>query len=67
MSNLHVNFLSTAEVSQILKIKGNTIRRAYCLSGHYMNVKPRKLPNGRLLWPKTELLEAAGLHELDVN
>lgn len=65
MSNLHVNFLSTAEVGQLLKIKGNTIRRAYCLTGHYMTVRPRKLPNGRLLWPKDQLLEAAGLHDLE--
>jgi hypothetical protein len=63
MSVLKTNFLSTAEVGQIFKVKGSTIRRAHCVNGHYMHVKPRKLPNGRLLWPKAELLEAAGLGE----
>jgi hypothetical protein len=35
---------------------GNLVKRDSVLSrlsrfGHYFGVKPRKLPNGRLLWP----------------
>lgn len=40
---------SLAEAAEILGIKPATIRRAYCVDGHYMGVVPEKLPNGRLL------------------
>jgi len=42
--------LDTLEAAERLRIKPQTIRRALCLSGHYLGLKPTKLPNGRLLW-----------------
>lgn len=48
------NYLSTEELCQKLKVKPGTARRALCANGHYMGIKPIKLPNGRLLWPDVE-------------
>ena len=46
------HFQSTSECAQILRVKPETIRRGYCVAGHYLKVVPVKLPNGRLLWPE---------------
>lgn len=42
--------------------KPQTVRKNYCLSGHYLGVRPVKLPNGKLLWPARpiELLITGG-------
>lgn len=42
--------LDTLEAAERLRIKPQTMRRALCLNGHVMGLKPTKLPNGRLLW-----------------
>ncbi len=42
--------LDTLEAAERLRVKPQTIRRALCLSGHYLGLTPTKLPNGRLLW-----------------
>jgi hypothetical protein len=26
-----------------------------CVNGHYLDIVPKKLPNGRLLWPEAEV------------
>lgn len=41
----------TKELAALLKVEPNTIRRGYCVNGHYFSLKPIKLPNRRLLWP----------------
>ena len=43
--------LDTEQLAQLLHIKAGTIRRGLCVNGHYMNIRPVKLPNGRLIWP----------------
>ncbi|WP_235943174.1 hypothetical protein [Zoogloea dura] len=48
--------LGTAELAELLRSKGlnikpASIRRAHCVKGEYLGLTPRKLPNGRLLWP----------------
>ena len=35
--------------------KPQTLRAAYCKNGHWCNVVPVKLPNGRLLWPSDSI------------
>ena len=50
------DFLSTIEVAQILQVKPNTLRHALCEKGHYCGMKPIKLPNRKLLWRKSDLL-----------
>lgn len=48
--------LGTAEFAELLKRAGlsvqpPSIRRAHCIKGSYLGIKPNKLPNGRLTWP----------------
>jgi hypothetical protein len=46
--------ISTKEFASLFRVDSQTIRRGYCVNGHYMGLKPVKLPNGRLLWPENE-------------
>jgi len=41
---------STEVLAEHLKIKPQTIRAALCRDGHYLGLRPIKLPNRRLLW-----------------
>lgn len=48
--------LGTSELAALLKSRGlsvkpASIRRAHCVKGEYLGIIPRKLPNGRLIWP----------------
>lgn len=48
--------LGTADMAALLRSKGlnikpSSIRRAHCVKGEYLGITPRKLPNGRLIWP----------------
>lgn len=43
--------LSTAQLAALFHVKPETVRRAYCVQGEYLTLRPQKLPNGRLLWP----------------
>ncbi len=42
---------STNEFADRLRIKPATIRRNFCVKGHYLGLRPVKLPNHRLVWP----------------
>jgi len=42
---------STKEFAERLRVDANTIRRGLCVRGHYLGLRPVKLPNGRLVWP----------------
>jgi len=48
--------LNSREFAELVRVEAQTIRRSYCVNGHYLGLKPFKLPNGRLLWPKVEAL-----------
>lgn len=52
-------FRTTSEFAEPFGVKGASVRRAYCVNGHYMGVRPIKLPNGRLLWPAVDPEEIA--------
>ncbi|MDT8380535.1 MAG: hypothetical protein RQ739_16765, partial [Desulfotignum sp.] len=39
---------------ELFHVEPATTRRGLCVNGHYMGIKPLKLPNGRLLWPENE-------------
>ncbi|WP_199671302.1 hypothetical protein [Salinisphaera sp. Q1T1-3] len=43
--------LSTEALSRATGLKPESIRVRLCRTGSYYGIKPRKLPNGRLLWP----------------
>lgn len=49
------NFLTTNQIASRLGVQGATMRRGLCVNGHYMGLKPVKLPNNRLLWPEAGL------------
>jgi hypothetical protein len=51
---------NTKEYAATVRVDPQTIRRSFCVNGHYLDVKPYKLPNGRLLWPKSEVLRVVG-------
>lgn len=48
------DYLRTEELANLLCRASQTIRKAYCLSGHYLSIRPVKLGN-RLLWPIKEV------------
>ncbi|MDX9717640.1 MAG: DNA-binding protein [Thauera sp.] len=43
--------ISTEELAGLLRLKPQSLRAALCRDGHYFGLRPRKMPNGRLLWP----------------
>ena len=52
-----VEYGSTEQFASIHIVKPETVRRSYCLKGHYFKIKPVKRPNGRLVWPLVESFE----------
>lgn len=52
---LKKDYLTTNEIAPFLGVKPSTLIRGLCVNGSYLGIRPRKLPNGRLLWPKTGL------------
>ena len=57
MADIHLEKdpkISTKEFASLFRVDSQTIRRGYCVNGHYLGWKPVKLPNGRLLWPENE-------------
>jgi hypothetical protein len=44
------DYLTTNEAARVLGVQGATVRRGLCVQGHYLGLRPVKLPNNRLLW-----------------
>jgi len=53
-----IEYLTTKEFSEIIRRKGQTIRKTLCLNGgiHAYGIHPIKF-NGQHLWPKEEVLK----------
>ena len=47
--------LSTEEMAIHLRIAPQTARAGLCRNGHYLGMRPVKLPNGKLLWDAAEV------------
>jgi len=62
MTTTHV---PTEIFARQLGLKPSTVRRGLCVNGHYLNVRPVKLPNGRLLWPVKALDGLLGVEDSD--
>ena len=45
-------FLSTDELAEMMGVRPQTVRSAYCAKGHYLGLMPQKLPNRLLRWPR---------------
>lgn len=50
----HRDFIQTAEIALVTNHKPQTVRKAYCLTGEYFGIRPKKLGN-RLLWPVADV------------
>jgi hypothetical protein len=42
--------LTTEKLAELVGVKPESVRRGYCVNGHYLGLVPVKLLNGRLLW-----------------
>lgn len=49
-----MEFKSTEDFAALHLVKPQSVRSRYCREGSYFGAKPRKLANGRLLWPVVE-------------
>lgn len=47
--------LTTEQVAEALHVKPATIRSGLHYNGHYLGLKPVKLPNRRLLWDAAQV------------
>jgi hypothetical protein len=47
--------LNTKEFAAMNLVKAGSVRVALCKQGHYLNVVPKKLANGRLAWPSLQV------------
>lgn len=47
--------ISTEEVAAAFRVASQTPRASLCRLGHWMGMRPVKLPNGRLLWDAAEV------------
>lgn len=46
---------STDDFAALNGIKGQSVRVRVCRFGHYFGIVPKKLANGRLLWPAVQV------------
>jgi len=51
------SYLTTSQLARTLGVQGASIRRGLCLNGHYMGLRPIKLPNNRLMWPEKSVYQ----------
>jgi hypothetical protein len=49
-----MEFKSTEAFAALYLVKPQSVRSRYCREGSYFGSRPRKLANGRLLWPVFE-------------
>ena len=47
--------VTTEEAAATLRVAPQTPRASLCRLGHWMGMRPVKLPNGRLLWDAAEV------------
>jgi hypothetical protein len=47
--------ITTEELSVLFRNRPQSIRAALCNKGHFCNMRPVKLPNGKLLWDAAEV------------
>ena len=46
---------TTKALAEVLDVKPNSIRSAICRTGKFMNIAPRKFPNGRLYFDSIDV------------
>lgn len=48
---MDAKFVDTETFAAQLGVRSQSVRHALCVRGHYMGVRPIKLPNRLLRWP----------------
>lgn len=48
--------LNTKEFAAEIKMTPGSVRKSLSDNGNVLGIRPIKLPNGRLLWPKKDLI-----------
>ncbi len=46
---------TTEQLAEEIHGQPSSIRTRFCKTGSYYGIKPKKLPNGRLLWPAEDV------------
>lgn len=54
------DYITTEQAAEFLGIAPATLRTSLCRNGAYFGIKPRKMPNRLLRWPKVEVLKLIG-------
>lgn len=52
-----LKLITTKQFAHAVGVQGATVRRSLCINGHYLGIRPVKLPNGRLAWPENALAQ----------
>ncbi len=47
--------MTTEQLAKLLHLQPQSLRASICRNGSYYGLVPRKLPNGRLMWPADAL------------
>lgn len=55
---------STEDLAQVFDVEPASIRSALSRRGHYMGLRPVKLPNRRLAWPANDVVRLLNGEEL---
>jgi hypothetical protein len=55
----HFGF-TTRQTADLLEVNYHTLYRSHARLGSWRGITPRVLPNGRLLWPRVEVLKLRG-------
>jgi hypothetical protein len=48
-------FITTEELASLLAVRPQSIRKQYCITGHYCGLRPTKLPNRFLGWKAADI------------
>jgi len=48
-------FVSTSRLARLTDRTPDALRLAVSRRGHWNGIRPKKLPNGRLLWPREQV------------
>lgn len=63
--NEQPSFGDTKALANLVGVKAPTVHHSYCTKGHYMGLKPVKLPNRLLRWNLTEARRVLGLEVVE--
>jgi hypothetical protein len=53
--NITEDYIPSKEFAKKIGVQNQTVIRSLCVNGHYMGLKPLKLPNGRNVFRKSDV------------